>query len=225
MGTVLWYTIPIAVAIALSVFPIVSVLVLLLAPEPMRRSVPFTGGWFGGLLILVAAFTIGAALVPDEARGPFPPWAHAAEIVSGVVLIVMTVVVGRRARSTDSAKSLDLSGLTNGMTGARAFAFGLAMNVRPKNLVLTVAAGLAIGAAALDLVATSTIVVIFTVVGASTVAGLVIVCAVGKSRVRPGLDRLRGFLVDHASAVLRLLGILVGVLLIVVGTVRLVTAA
>ncbi|MEV4686770.1 GAP family protein [Microbacterium sp. LWH3-1.2] len=223
MGTVLWYTIPIALAIALSVFPIVSVLVLLLAPDPMRRSVLFTGGWFGGLLVLVAAFTIGAALIPDEARGPFPPWAHVVEIVIGVVLIVMTLVVGRRARRADTAKSLDLSGLANGMTGPRAFAFGLMMNVRPKNIVLTVAGGLAIGAAALDLVATSTIVVIFTVVAASTVAGLVVVCAVGRTRVRPGLDRVRVFLVDHASAVLQVVGVLVGALLIAIGTVRLVS--
>jgi hypothetical protein len=221
MGTVLWYTIPIALGIALSVFPIVSVLVLL-APDPMRRSVLFTGGWFGGLLVLVAAFTVGAALVPDAARGPFPPWAHVVEIVIGVVLIVMTLVVGRRARRADTAKSLDLSGLTTGMTGPRAFAFGLMMNVRPKNIVLTVAGGLAIGAAALDLVATSTV-VIFTVVAASTVAGLVIVCAAGRTRVRPGLDRLRVFLVDHASAVLQVLGVLVGALLIVIGTVRLIS--
>src|SRR6478736_5719498 len=128
MGTVLWYTIPIALAIALSVFPIVSVLVLLLAPDPMRRSVLFTGGWFGGLLVLVAAFTIGAALVPAEARGPFPPWAHVAEIAIGVVLIVMTLVIGRRARRSDSAKALDLHGLTTRMTGPRAFAFGVMMN-------------------------------------------------------------------------------------------------
>ena len=224
MGTVLWYTIPIALAIALSVFPIVSVLVLLLAPDPMRRSVLFTGGWFGGLLILVAAFTIGAALVPAEARGPFPPWAHVAEIAIGVVLIVMTLVIGRRARRSDSAKTLDLQGLTTRMTGPRAFAFGVMMNVRPKNIVLTIAGGLAIGAAALDLVATSTIVVIFTVVAASTVVGLVVVYTVGRTRVRPGLDRLRVFLVDHASMVLQIFGVLVGVLLIVIGTVRLIGA-
>ncbi|MFB7891837.1 GAP family protein [Microbacterium sp. NPDC056044] len=224
MDAVLWYTIPIAVAIALSVFPIVSVLVLLLAPDPMRRSVMFTGGWFGGLLVLVAAFTIGAALVPDVARGPFPPWAHVAEILIGVVLIVMTLVIGRRARTSDTAKSLDLSGLTTGLTGPRAFAFGLMMNVRPKNIVLTVAGGLAIGAAALDLVATSTIVVIFTVVAASTVVGLVVVYTFGKTRVRPGLDRLRVFLVDHASTVLQVFGVLVGALLIVIGTVRLISS-
>ncbi|MFF2487116.1 GAP family protein [Microbacterium sp. NPDC058062] len=222
MGTVLWYTIPIALAIALSVFPIVSVLVLLLAPDPMRRSVLFTGGWFGGLLVLVAAFTIGAALVPDAARGPFPPWTHVAEIAIGVVLIVMTLVIGRRARRSDSAKTLDLQGLTTRMTGPRAFAFGVMMNVRPKNIVLTIAGGLAIGAAALDLVATSTIVVIFTVVAASTVVGLVVVYTVGRTRVRPGLDRLRVFLVDHASLVLQIFGVLVGVLLIVIGTVRLI---
>jgi hypothetical protein len=221
MSTVLWYTLPIAVAIALSVFPIVAVLVLLLAPDPMRRSVAFAAGWAAGLLVLVTVFTISAKLTPHERRTPFPPWAHVAEIAIGIVLVVMAFLVGRQTRRSTPAGVKELSGLASGMTTPRSFAFGLMMNVRPKNIVLTIAAGLAIGAASLELVASTTIVLIVTVVGASTVVGLVIVYAVGKSRVRPGLDRLHRYLVDHAATVLRVLGALIGVALIVIGTVQL----
>jgi hypothetical protein len=44
----------------------------------------------------------------------------------------------------------------------RAFAFGLAMNVRPKNLAIALAAGLAIGSASLSVVGSSLTVLIFT---------------------------------------------------------------
>ncbi|MGN8553736.1 UNVERIFIED_CONTAM: GAP family protein [Microbacterium sp. SLM126] len=223
MSTVLWYTLPIAVAIALSVFPIVAVLVLLLAPDPMRRSVAFTSGWAVGLLLLVAVFTVSAKLTPHEARVPFPPWAHMAEIAIGVILLGTALFAGRRGERSVSSGRSSLSGLTS-MSGPRAFAFGLMMNVRPKNIVLTVAAGLAIGAASLDLAASVTIVVVVTVVGASTVAGLVLVYAVGKSNVRPGLERLRRYLVEHASTVLRILAALIGALLVVIGTVQLLSS-
>lgn len=223
MSTVLWYTLPIAVAIAFSLFPIVAVLVLLLAPDPIRRSAPYAAGWATGLLLLVAVFTVTAKLTPHDARVPFPPWAHIAEIAIGVVLLIASLVVGRRRRSRAPAAGGNIAGLTGDVQGGRAFVFGLMMNVRPKNIILTIAAGLAIGAATLDLAASATIVVVVTVVGASTVAGLVIVYAVGKGRVRPALDRLRGYLVEHASTVLRVLGVLIGVVLIVVGTVQLIS--
>lgn len=228
MSTVLWYTLPIAVAIAFSLFPIVAVLVLLLAPDPIRRSAPYAAGWATGLLLLVAVFTVTAKLTPHDARVPFPPWAHIAEIAIGVVLLIASLVVGRRRRSRAPAAGGNMAGgniagLTGDVQGGRAFVFGLMMNVRPKNIILTIAAGLAIGAATLDLAASATIVVVVTVVGASTVAGLVIVYAVGKGRVRPALDRLRGYLVEHASTVLRVLGVLIGVVLIVVGTVQLIS--
>jgi hypothetical protein len=77
--SVLWYTIPIAVALALSIFPIVAALLLLLAPEPLSRSIPFAVGSVLGVAVLVTAFAIGAGLIPHASDARTPAWVHAVE--------------------------------------------------------------------------------------------------------------------------------------------------
>ena len=49
----LWYVVPLGVAAALSVFPILAVVLLLLSPNPIPASVGNLAGWSGGVLVLV----------------------------------------------------------------------------------------------------------------------------------------------------------------------------
>ena len=41
----LWYVVPLGVAAALSVFPILAVVLLLLSPNPIPASVGYLAGW------------------------------------------------------------------------------------------------------------------------------------------------------------------------------------
>ncbi|QPE06168.1 GAP family protein [Microbacterium schleiferi] len=96
------------------------------------------------------------------------------------------------------------------------------MNVRPKNLTLAVAAGLAIGSASLDVVGSSLAVLIFTAVAVSTVAALVLAYVFGSQSVRPRLERFSDWLVANSSLVLNLSVVLLGALLVGIAVVNLV---
>lgn len=220
---VLWYTVPIAVVLALSVFPIVAVLLLLLAPSPLVRSVPFAVGFIIGVVVLVSAFALAAKALPGSSGRQSPPWSHVAEIIVGACLVVFAVVLMIRPSRPSSMNSSKLADATDKLTKPRSFGFGMLMNVRPKSLVLTLAAGLAIGTAPIDLLTGGLTVLVFAVVAGSTVAGLVVAYAIGTTHVRPGLEWLRNYLTSHAEAVLRFTLLGLGVVLVVVGIVRLVT--
>lgn len=217
--SVLWYTVPIAIALALSVFPIVAVLLLLLAPDPLARSVPFAIGSVLGVAVLVAVFALGASLMPAP-EDEVPRWTHVVEIVVGGCLIAAGIVPAFR-KTTPAVTDDRISAVTQRLTPRRAFGFGALMNVRPKSILLTVAAGLAIGTAQIDPVTGSLAVLVFAVISGSVVVGLVVTYAVGQTRVRPSLERLRVYLMSHAGLLLWTLLLLLGVVLVIMGVVQL----
>jgi hypothetical protein len=222
--SVLWYTIPIAVALALSIFPIVAALLLLLSPEPLSRSVPFAVGSVLGVAVLVTAFAIGASLIPHASESRPPAWVHMVEIAVGAALGVAAVILMARKTASPGMDISKIAAATDRLTPGRALGFGLVMNVRPKSLALTVAAGLAIGTAQTDVVSDGVTVPVFTVVAGSTVIGLVAAYAIGQERVRPQLERLRAALSDHAGFVLNIALLCIGLILIAVGVTQLAAA-
>lgn len=218
----LWYVVPLGVAAALSLFPILAVVLLLLSPNPIPSGVGYLAGWSVGVLVLVTVFSLGARLIPPSTTERMPPWAHVAELALGLLLLAAGIwrTVADRQRTTPSdppswTKAIDRIG------PRQAFAFGLAMSVRPKNLAIALAAGLAIGSASLSIVGSSLTVLIFTAVAVSTVAALVLSYVFGSHSVRPRLERFSDWLVANSSLVLNLSVVVVGALLVVLGTVNL----
>jgi hypothetical protein len=218
VDSVLWYIVPLGIAAALSVFPILAVVLLLLSPNPIPAGVGYLAGWSAGVLVLVTLFSLGARLIPPSTTDRMPPWAHIVELTLGVLLVVVgiwrTIAARRRPAPTSPpswTKAMDHIG------PRRAFAFGLAMNVRPKNLAIALAAGLAIGSASLSIAGSSLTVLIFTAVAISTVAALVLAYVIGSHSVRPRLERFSDWLVANSSLVLNLSVALIGALLVIIG--------
>ena len=214
----LWYVLPLAIAVALSIFPVLAALLLLLASDPTKPSASYAVGWSLGLIVLVSTFALGARLVPRDTARSMPSWVHYVEIAVGAVLIVEGVVsaMHQRRRATPATPPAWLQ-VASGLDARRAFAFGVFMNVRPKNLALTFAAGVAIGAAPITLFAGGVSIVVFVVVGVSTVVGLVLAKVLAPRRVRPLLRALHAWLVSNASLVLRLSFAVIGVILVTIG--------
>lgn len=218
----LWYVLPLAAAVALSIFPILAAVLLLLSGGPAKAAIGYAIGWSLGIIVLVSTFAAGARLIPNDIAEHVPPWVRYVEIVVGAFLIVEGIVTAvheyRRARAPAPPQWLQAA---SGLGARRAFAFGVLMNVRPKNLALTLAAGLAIGAARLTLVAGGVMILLFAVVGVSTVAGLVLAYVLAPQRVQPLLRVLDTWLVSHAALVLRLSVTVIGVVLVTIGTMAL----
>ncbi len=223
MGSVLWYVLPLAVATALSLFPVLAVVLLLLAPRPIPASLSYLTGWSLGVLLLVTAFAAGARLIPPSQPYQMPNWAHTMELLIGVALIVVGLWrLGRLRAGIDTEHTPGWVQAMNTVGPRRAFAFGLAMNARPKNITVALAAGLAIGSASLDLIGNALAVVVFTGVSVSTVAALVLAYLFGQRRMRPRLRALSAWLVAHTSLVVELSLVLLGVVLAAVGAASLI---
>jgi len=215
--SVLWYVIPLGIAMAFSMLPILAAVLLLLSPRPVPVSVSYLAGWTLGVLVLVTIFTLVARLVPTGTADRMPQWVHGVEIALGAILILWGVVSLVRGRRGEPARAPSWTSALQRFGPRRAFGVGLAMNLRPKNLTLVLAAGLAIGSASLDVVGAGVAIVVFTVVAISTVAGLVLAYLFGNKSVRPLLELLSGWLVSHANTVLWFTMLLVGALLVLLG--------
>ncbi|MEN2741247.1 GAP family protein [Microbacterium sp. X-17] len=222
MESVLWYVVPLGVAMAFSILPILAAVILLLSPRPVPVSVAYLSGWTIGVFVLVTLFTLIARLVPAGVSDRMPTWVHIVEMALGALLVLWGLVALLRSRRGDqSATSPSWTRMLNGIQPWRSFGFGLVMNVRPKNLTLVLAAGLAIGTASLPVGSATLAIVIFTIVGISTVGALVLAYLFGDGSVRPLLERLSGWLVSHSSTVLWVSMMFVGLILIVLAIVHL----
>lgn len=217
----LWYILPLGVAMALSVIPLLAAVLILLKPAPVPAGVGYLVGWTVGILGFVSLFALGSNLIiSDRPRAGTPTWVHWVEIGLGSVLVLWGIWSTLRQRHIEAKTPRWTTALSSlGPIGAAGF--GFAMNFRPKNLTLALGAGLAIGSASLGLFDSGVAVVIFTVVGASTVVALVLVGLLGTTRVRPALERFSGWLVAHSSTLLRISLVVVGLFLIGIGVVNL----
>lgn len=209
---------PLAAAIALSVFPILAVVLLLLSKDPARASIAYALGWLTGVVGLVALFAVGANLIPRDMSETMPWWVHYVEIVVGAGLVVAgTLAAVRERRRSGDAEPPRWLLAARDLGPRRAFVFGLLMNLRLKNLALTLAAGIAIGGADIDFFAGGVSVAVFAVVGVSSVAGLVVAFLLFRERVGPVLEFLNRWLMSNASFVLKISIAVIGALLIGIG--------
>ena len=214
MGAVIGDLLPLAVGVAVSPVPIIAVILMLLAPRAGGTSAGFLAGWVLGIVVATVVFTVVAASTDLGDPGNPSALASWVKLILGVLLVALAVRDLRAKPAADGKPALPkwMSAI-EAMTPPRAagLAFLLAA-VNPKNLAMCVAAGVAIAGGSLSGSGTAVAVAVFTVLAACTVAAPVLAYAVAADRMRGPLDRLRGWLERHNSAVM-------GVLLLVLGAV------
>lgn len=209
------HLLPIALAAALSSVPIMATIVLLLSPNRSRTALPFMIGSVGGLLLVVAVCTLFAQLIPTPKFGLRPNTAIGLwESAIGLALIALSIVSWVRSRHSTRTelpawlRSIDKIGPWE------AVGLALLLNLRPKSLLLAVAAGLAIRGEDLDLSATAIAVGVYTVIGASTVAVPIIVTLAAPERMEPRLVVWQDWLVRNSAVVTSLIVMLIGVVVL-----------
>lgn len=205
---------PVAIAIALSPFPIVPVILLLLTGRARANGGSFLAGWFGGLVGVVGIFTVAARAI--ELWDEVPTWASWTRIVLGVVLVTLGVRKWASGGSRKEAPAWMQS--IGGYTPARAARLGTLLAVaNPKVLLLALAGGVAIGSAELGTTRAAAAVVAFALVGVSTVAAPVVLHLVlGERIVRP-LGAAQRWLVANNDTVMSVVVIAIGVMLVLKG--------
>jgi hypothetical protein len=97
---------------------------------------------------------------------------------------------------------------------AKSFVLGLALNIRPKGLILSAAASLALRSAKLNVEETAVLVLVYSVIATSTVTTPIVATLVSPDWMQPRLVNARDWLDEHGHVVTATVTLLVGVIIV-----------
>ena len=215
MGQAFWQVAPLALAAALSSVPISATIFILLSEGRTRSGLAFLAGTVIGTFVAVALVTAAGQALPGRPR-PHAALLGKLEIVVGIAMVVLGVftLVGRRAGSGRGARWMDGLG-SLGMVPV--FGIGLALNLRPKAILLVAAAGLTISRPRLSLEENLFLIVIYTAIATCTVVVPIVVTILFPQRMEPRLLAAKEWIAAHSTGVSATLMILIGGFVIYLG--------
>lgn len=202
---------PLALAVALSPFPVIGIVVILSSSRGDRNGPLFALGWIAGLatLAFLVVVVFSGADDPDSTSSAIADWL---QVIAGTALILLGLRKWTtRPRAGDVVEEPGWMTSLGDATAARAFALGaLLSGANAKNFVLTAAAATSMvetGAHGADLVVA---VVAFVLVGSCTVLGPVVAHFVGGQRAASLLDDVRQFMVANSAVIMTLVLLILG---------------
>jgi Sap, sulfolipid-1-addressing protein len=218
MGHVLAQLIPVALAAALSTVPITVTLVILLSDNRRRTAPPFVSGWIIGTAAALVLATVAAQALPGRPR-QFSSLIDNLEILVGGALVLFGLVTLFRHRRTSAGPGAGWMEGLGALGPLPAFGIGLALNLRPKALLLLAAAGLAISGAPLgvDDADTLFLILVYTAIATSTVVAPALATVFFPDRMEPRLVAARDWVTAHGTVVTGSVVILVGVVVLAAG--------
>jgi len=216
MGGLIGDILPLALGVAISPIPIIAAILMLLSPNARTTGVGFLGGWIAGVVIAIVAFTLLSTVLPESDSGASHPVKGTIRLVLGLLLILLAAKQWRARPRGQAAPALPkwMSAIDT-MTPVKGLGLGVALSaLNPKNLIMAAGAGIAIGDSNLDSSQTVVVIVVYTVIAASTVAVPVIGYLVAAGRMAEPLESLRGWLVRENTVVMAILLLVIGVVMI-----------
>ncbi len=208
--------IPIALAAALSSVPITATIFVLLSERRGVIALPFLFGWVLGTAAALTLATLAAQAIPGRPR-QLDSVIGTLEIVVGAVLVGFGLLTLLRPRTrTASERPSWLEGI--GSFGRLpAVGLGLALNLRPKAVLLFAAAGLAITGGQLGAADMLVAIALYTAIATSTVLVPTLATVFFPERMEPRLLASRDWLTAHGAAVTGVVMILVGIVVLWAG--------
>ena len=217
IGTVL----PLGLAVALSSVPIMATTFILLSANRDRTTLPFVAGWVIGIFAVALLFTAGFSVLPRRTTSVRDPLLGWIEVVLGAALVVLALIVWRRtsgARPQSTPKWLAAVGKLGPVP---AFGLALGMNIRPKAILISATAGVAINTTDADSTASLVALAVYTAVGASSVLAPVIFTYTSPDHAERMLLRTRSWLAANSAVVTVIVVAMTGVVVLGNGLTRL----
>lgn len=216
MLAVIGSILPLALGIAISPIPIIAAILMLLSPKARGTSVGFLIGWLLGIIVAVSVFTVLSSVLPEPTSDSSQPVKGVIQLVLAVLLLLLAVKQWRSRPHGDAEPVLPKwMQAIDSMTAAKSLGLGFLLSaLNPKNLLMGIAAGVAIGAGGLSVGAAIGSIVIFTVLAGCTVAVPVIAYLVAADSMAGPLEKLRTWLVHNNATVMSLLLLVIGVVMI-----------
>jgi hypothetical protein len=217
----MWQTLaqllPIGIAAAVSSIPIMATILILVSDKRREAGVPYLIGWVLGAALFVTIAMLVAGLLPESRPRRLDTAVGKVQIAIGVALIALGLAALLRRRSKQAPELPRWMSRVDSLDSGPAFGLGVALNARPKALLLAAAAGLILKTASLASDATLIAIAFFTVVATSTVVVPVVLTIVTPTRMEPRLGVARDWLTANGPALTAIMMIVVGLFIFGVG--------
>lgn len=202
---------PTAMAVALSPFPVVAIVMVLASPRARSAGPSFAVGWVVGLTAVSVAVVVLASGAGDEGSTVDEGVNWLQVVLAGVLFAMARRQWRKRPAPGIEPEMPGWMVSIDAITPSRAALLGLALSAaNPKNLVLTLAAATSIAQAGLDGGQTAVAVAAFVVIGSVSVAGSVVFALVAPDPAARRLAGVREFMVDHNAAIMTVVLLLLG---------------
>lgn len=220
MVNALGHLLPIAVAAAVSSVPITVMIVMLLSPKRRETAIPYLLGWVLGCALVVSIATLAAQTLPEPRLRQKDVVTAVLTMLIGLVLIALGVRAWLHRQVEEKAEGssmLERIGAVESFGAGRSLGIGLALNVRPKGLMLAAAAGIALHANSLELPAAALMVTVYVVVATSTVTIPILLTLRSPERMEARLTAARELMLRNGNVVSAVVLFMIGVVLIGAG--------
>jgi threonine/homoserine/homoserine lactone efflux protein len=203
---------PLAIAAAISPFPIIGVVLMLTTPRARINGSMFIVGWLLGLAIVGAiGLTVASALSVSDDGTPSTT-ASTIQIVLGALLIIFAIRQWRkRPKPGERPKMPKWMTTVDHFSGLQAATTGVVLSaVNPKNLILTLAAATTI--AATNLPATDQIIafIVYALIATIGVGAPLVIYVTMGDRSKTILDNLKTWLAHHNAAIMAVIFLIIG---------------
>ncbi len=208
---------PIAVAAALSSVPIMATILILLSDKRNTSALPFLLAWVVGAITVVTVGTIAANSIPQPRPRHSDIVVGILEILLGAALVGFSLHAMFRRGVSPGGSASKWAEAVGALGAAKSFGLGLALNIRPKGLILSAAASLALRSAKLNVEDTAVLVLVYSTIATSTVTIPILATLVSPHRMEPRLIIARDWLDQHGNVVTATIMLLIGAIIIGAG--------
>lgn len=211
LGDVIGHALPLGVGVALSPFPLIAAVLLLMSPRGRSAGLAFLAGRVLGIAIVLTIVIVAAEALYALASGTGIP--SIVKLVLGLALLVLGLTKWRPKPAGVEPKLPGWMSAIDSFSPAQSFGLAILLSVtNPKELALAIPLGITIGGAAIGTGETVLVAAAFIVVACLSTAVPVLAFVAAPDRMRPALERLRTWLTANHSVVM-------GILLVVIGAV------
>lgn len=216
MGDAIGQTLSLAVVAALSPFPIIAVILMLVSDRAKVNGPAYVVGWLAGLALVgtIVLLVAGPANASDE--GEPATWVNVLKLVLGLLLGLLALKQWRgRPHEGDEAAAPKWMGAVDEFTPVKAAGAGAVLaGVNPKNLLLAVGAALTIAQTGIPGAEQAIAYAVFALVSTVGVAAPVVVFFALGERAGPVLGRMKVWLGRNNAVIMAVLCLVIGAKLV-----------
>lgn len=211
--------IPYALGIATSPIAVIAVILMLLSKRGGANSASFLSGWIVGVAGASVVMLAFSRALHNGPRGGSSETSSIVDVILGALLLLLAALSFRkRPRPGEQAvlpKWLQtIDSLTPGKSALLGMLSPLGGGLNPTNLLLIAGAMISLSQRRLAPAGDAVAILVFTLIGVSTIAAPVVIYWAAGKRAQPVLDKVKAWLSQNNAVVTAALLLVIGAVLI-----------